>query len=185
MLLGRVEPGGRLPTTWPDTIEDVPILDTQPIDGRLHYAEGLHIGYRAWLRAETAPAWPFGHGHGYTSWTYLDVAPATADGGEPAVEVRIHNSGSRAGREVVQLYLARPDSSIERPLLWLGGFAAVEAGPGRTAVVTVPIDRWALRHWDEAAAEWSVEPGRFEVRVGRSIGDLRLATYVEVEGRAS
>jgi beta-glucosidase len=185
MLLGRVEPGGRLPTTWPATMEDVPILDTQPIDGRLHYAEGLHIGYRAWLRAETAPAWPFGHGHGYTSWTYLDVAPTSAGDGGPAVEVRVHNSGSRAGREVVQLYLARPDSSIERPLLWLGGFAAVEAGPGRTAVVTVPIDRWALRHWEEAAGEWALEPGRFEVRVGRSIGDLRLATYVEVEGRAS
>jgi beta-glucosidase len=184
ILLGRVEPGGRLPTTWPATMEDVPILDTQPVNGRLHYAEGLHIGYRAWLRAETAPAWPFGHGHGYTSWTYLDVAPAM-DGDGPAVEVRIHNSGSRAGREVVQLYLARPDSSIERPLLWLGGFIAVEAGPGQTVVATVPIDRWALRHWDEAAGAWAVEPGRFEVRVGRSVGDLRLATYVEVEGQGS
>ena len=184
MLLGRVEPGGRLPTTWPARMEDVPILDTQPVNGRLHYAEGLHIGYRAWLRAETAPAYPFGHGHGYTSWTYLDVAPVTA-GGEPAVEVRIRNSGSRAGREVVQLYLARPDSSIERPLLWLGGYAAVEAGPGQNVAVTVPIDRWALRHWDEAAGAWAVEPGRFEVRVGRSVGDIRLATYVEVVGLGS
>ena len=184
MLLGRVEPGGRLPTTRPAATEDVPILNTQPVNGRLHYSEGLHIGYRAWLRAETAPAWPFGHGHGYTSWTYLDVAPATA-GDEPAVEVRIHNSGSRAGREVVQLYLARPDSSIERPLLWLGGYTSVEAGPGQTAVVTVSIDRWALRHWDEAAGAWAVEPGRFEVRVGRSVGDLRLATYVEVIGLGS
>ena len=184
MLLGHVEPGGRLPTTWPATIDDVPVLDTQPTDGRLEYAEGLHVGYRAWLRAETAPAFPFGHGGGYTKWTYLDVEPDTAQtaDGSRAVTVRLRNSGARPGREVVQLYLARPDSSVERPLLWLGGFAAVAAGPGQTVDVVVPIDRWALRHWDEAAGDWAIEPGRFEVRVGRSVGDLRLATVVEIEG---
>ena len=180
MLLGRVEPGGRLPTTWPARTKDVPVLDTQPVSGRLCYEEGLHIGYRAWLRAETAPAFPFGHGHGYTSWTYLDAEPATADGAA-AVRVRIHNSGGRAGREVVQLYLARPSSSIERPLLWLGGYAAVEADPGQTVALVVPIDHWALRHWDEKAGDWAVERGRFEVRVGRSVGDLRLATFIDVE----
>jgi beta-glucosidase len=179
MLLGKVEPGGRLPTTWPIAMADVPVLDTQPVDGWLHYTEGIHIGYRAWLRAERAPAFPFGHGHGYTSWTYLDVEPSTFEG-SPAVKVRLRNTGARAGREVVQLYLARQDSSIERPLLWLGGFAIVEAGPGQTAEVIVPVDRWALRHWDETAGAWAIEPGRFEVRVGRSIGDLRLAAAIEV-----
>jgi beta-glucosidase len=178
MLLGKVEPGGRLPTTWPAAMSDVPVLDTQPVDGWLHYTEGIHMGYRAWLRAEKAPAFPFGHGHGYTSWTYLDVEPATADG-SPAVKVRLRNSGARAGREIVQLYLARPGSSVERPLLWLGGFASVDAGPGQTAEVVVPVDRWALQHWDEKAGKWAIEAGRFEVRVGRSIGDLRLATVIE------
>ena len=181
MLLGRVEPGGRMPTTWPARTEDVPILDTQPVNGRLRYSEGLEIGYRAWLRAETAPAFPFGHGHGYTSWTYLEAEAATIDG-SPAVAVRIRNTGARPGREVVQLYLARPDSSIDRPLLWLGGYTTVEAGAGQTVGVVVPIDRWALRHWDVTAGDWSVEPGRFEVRVGRSIGDLRLAAFIDVEG---
>ena len=133
MLTGKVEPGGRLPTTWPVAMADVPVLDTQPADGWLHYTEGIHIGYRAWLRAEKTPAFPFGHGHGYTSWTYL------------------------------------------------GGYAHAEAGPGQTVEVTVPVDRWALRHWDEKAGGWAVEPGRFEVRVGRSIGDLRLAARSEVE----
>jgi beta-glucosidase len=182
MLLGRVEPGGRLPTTWPATAEDVPVLDTQPVDGRLAYTEGLDIGYRAWLRAETAPAFPFGHGDGYTSWTYLDAEEETLDG-VPAVRVRLRNSGGRSGREVVQLYLARPDSSVERPLLWLGGYEAVEAGPGQTVEIVVPIDSWALRHWDEAAGDWAIEPGTFEVRVGRSVGDLRLAAVVEVDPR--
>jgi beta-glucosidase len=145
-----------------------------------------------------APAFPFGHGGGYTTWTYLDVEPAAeaAHGhgghgsgghgaGSPAsgaaVTVRLRNSGPRSGREVVQLYLARPDSAVERPLLWLGGFASVEAAAGQTVEVVVPVDTWALRHWNEAAADWAVEAGRFEVRVGRSVGDLRLATVIEVE----
>jgi beta-glucosidase len=195
MLLGRVEPGGRLPTTWPAEMADVPVLDTQPVDGTLLYSEGLHVGYKAWLQNEVAPAFPFGHGGGYTTWTYLDVEPAAEaarghgssghGAGSPAsgaaVTVRLRNSGSRPGREVVQLYLARPDSAVERPLLWLGGFASVEAAAGQTVEVAVPVDPWALRHWDEAAADWAVEPGRFEVRVGRSVGDLRLATVIEVE----
>lgn len=180
MLLGKVEPGGRLPTTWPATMADVPVLDTRPVDGRLEYTEGLEIGYRAWLRAETAPAFPFGHGGGYTTWTYLDAEPQMA-GSSPAIWVSLRNSGARPGREVVQLYLARPDSSVERPLLWLGGFAAVETSPGQTVEVVVPVDGWALRHWDEPAGDWAVEPGRFEVRVGRSVGDLRLATVIDVE----
>jgi beta-glucosidase len=197
MLLGRVEPGGRLPTTWPAEMADVPVLDTQPIDGTLVYTEGLHVGYKAWLQNEIAPAFPFGHGGGYTTWTYLDVEPAAAAGeaggtpgsagsasstvAGPAVTVRLRNSGSRPGREVVQLYLARPDSAVERPLLWLGGFASVEAAAGQTVEVVVPVDPWALRHWDDAVADWAVEPGRFEVRVGRSVGDLRLATIIGVE----
>ncbi|HEX3213705.1 MAG TPA: glycoside hydrolase family 3 C-terminal domain-containing protein, partial [Actinomycetota bacterium] len=85
VLLGRVEPGGRLPTTWPARQADVPVLDTRPVAGRLEYREGLHVGYRAWARAGTGPAFPFGHGLGYTTWAYQGLeAPAAAD---PATEV--------------------------------------------------------------------------------------------------
>ena len=190
IVSGKVEPGGRMPTTWPAETEDVPILDTKPVNGMLRYDEGLNIGYRAWLLSETQPAFPFGHGLGFTRWTYLDAAPAAAspdpnaDDGSilPAtVAVRVRNSGERRGTETVQLYLARTDTEIERPLLWLAGWARAEADPGEEVEVVVPIDRWAIRHWDEASAGWAVEPGRFDVRVGRSVGDLRLATILEVE----
>jgi beta-glucosidase len=184
VLLGIVEPGGRLPTTWPVAMEDVPVLDTQPVDGLLDYPEGLHIGYRAWLRAGTEPAFPFGHGLGYTKWAYLDAEPVgigAVSGDAAAVRVRLRNLGQRPGREVVQLYLARPDSTMERPLLWLAGFAAVEAAPGAEVETVVPIDLWALRHWDETAGKWAIEPGRFEVRIGRSVGDLRLASAIDIK----
>ena len=181
MLLGRVEPGGRMPTTWPAVMQDVPVIDTQPVEGVLRYEEGLNIGYRAWLRDGTAPAYPFGHGLGYTDWTYLDAVAAETADGAPAVRVTIKNAGDRSGRELIQLYLARPDSAVERPLLWLGGYAWATAGAGDEVEVVVPVDRWAVRHWDEASAAWAVEPGTFEVRVGRSVGDLRLATTIALD----
>ena len=178
MLLGRVEPGGRLPTTWPAAMADVPVLDTQPVDGVLHYSEGLHIGYRAWLRTSVKPAYPFGHGLGYTAWEYVAASTVELDG-SPAIRVRLRNAGDRAGREIVQLYLSRPDSSVERPQRWLAGWASVEAEPGQEVEVTVPIDAWALRHWDVAVDDWAVEAGMFEVHVGRSVADLRLTARIE------
>ncbi|HEV2892714.1 MAG TPA: glycoside hydrolase family 3 C-terminal domain-containing protein, partial [Actinomycetota bacterium] len=115
VLLGRAEPGGRLPTTWPARQADVPVLDTRPVAGRLEYREGLHVGYRAWARARTGPAFPFGHGLGYTTWAYQGLeAPAAADPGtEVVARARLANSGPRPGREVVQAYLARPESAVE------------------------------------------------------------------------
>jgi beta-glucosidase len=177
MLLGRVEPGGRLPTTWPIAMADVPVLDTQPVDGVLHYAEGLHIGYRAWLKAGTQPAYPFGHGLGYAAWEYIAASPVELDGG-PAIRVRLRNAGDRASRETVQLYLSRPGSSIERPERWLAGWASVEADSGEEVETTVAIDRWSLRHWDEVAGDWAVEPGTFEVHIGRSVADTRLTAQI-------
>ena len=177
MLLGRVEPGGRLPTTWPIAMADVPVLDTQPVDGVLHYAEGLHIGYRAWLKAGTTPAYPFGHGLGYGAWEYVAASAVELDG-DPAIRVRLRNAGDRASREIVQLYLSRPGSSIERPERWLAGWASVDAAAGQEVETTVAIDRWALRHWDEAAGDWAVEPGTFEVHIGRSVADTRLTAQI-------
>ena len=190
IVTGRVEPGGRMPTTWPAETADVPVLETRPVNGVLRYDEGLNIGYRAWLASEVEPAFSFGHGLGYTRWTYLDAEPVTvaadpaADDGSIApatVTVRVRNSGPRRGSEVVQIYLGRTDSEIERPLLWLAGWARIEAEPREEVEVAVPVDRWAVRHWDEAAGTWAVESGRFDVRVGRSVGDLRLATVLDVD----
>ncbi len=179
VLLGRVEPGGRLPTTWPVRTEDVPVLDTHPVNGILHYTEGLHVGYRAWLRSGRQPAFPFGHGLGYTSWKYLS-AESTGTPSAPAVRVRLRNTGPRHGREVVQLYLSRPDSAVERPALWLAGYAPATADPGHEVEVTIPIDSWALRHWDTGVHAWAAEPGAFHVSVGRSLADLRLEAVVNV-----
>jgi beta-glucosidase len=180
VLLGAAEPGGRLPTTWPAREEDVPILSTRPVDGRLEYTEGVHVGYRAWARAGAAPAYPFGHGLGYTTWDYTSVhvaAPPTPE--SPArVSLALRNTGRRAGREVVQAYLSRPESSVDRPALWLAGFAVVEAGGGEETHCALEIPARAFAHWDSDGG-WQVEGGAFDLRIGPSAVHQPLRASVE------
>jgi beta-glucosidase len=182
VLLGRVEPGGRLPTTWGAREQDLPVLQTRPVGGRLHYGEGIHVGYRAWARAGAVPAFPFGHGLGYTTWSYERVvAPATVAAGEDLVaRVRLRNSGRRAGREVVQAYLSRESSAVERPAVWLAGFAVVEARPGETVTAEIRVGARAFQHWSVDAHRWEAEPGGFELTAGRSVADRPLATRLQV-----
>lgn len=186
VLFGLEEPGGRLPTTWGASLADTPVTRTRPVAGRLDYAEGLHVGHRAWLRAGCAPAFWFGHGLGYTTWEYEAVdAPTRVTTGEAfTVRVRLRNTGARAGREVVQVYVARPGSAVERPVRWFAGYAAVRAEAGRTVTAEVEVAPRALRHWSEEEGTWSTEPGPYRLMVGRSAGDLRWEGEVTVERRA-
>lgn len=173
VLLGAVEPGGRLPVTWPSGEEGLPA--TQPVDGQLEYTEGLHIGYRWYERVGREPLYRFGHGLGYTTWDYLGIAVPSTKPGEPVdVRVRIRNVGHRRGREVVQLYASRPGSLIERPAKWLVGFALADAGSGDEVQLTIRVPARAFEHWDPQVAGWSLERGTFVVHAGASSGDLRL-----------
>ncbi|MFE3985921.1 beta-glucosidase [Nocardia tengchongensis] len=172
VLTGTAEPGGRLPTTWPKTIDDVPVLNTKPEpDHALPYSEGIHIGYRAWLKSGVAPAYPFGHGLGYTTW---ELDELTVSGRTATVTVR--NTGARAGRQVVQAYLSRPDSAVDRPVHWLAGFAVVEAGAGESVTATVELPKRSFEHWTEQG--WVVEPGSFTLHVGTSVSALPLTAEI-------
>ncbi|MET7758855.1 glycoside hydrolase family 3 C-terminal domain-containing protein [Streptomyces sp. NPDC005389] len=175
VLTGAEEPGGRLPTTWPVALADAPVTETTPTEGELDYAEGVFIGYRAWDKAGAVPAYAFGHGLGYTTWSY-----DTLTAGPDAVTVRLTNTGDRAGREVVQVYLAPVDDSVERPARWLAGFANVEAGPGETVETTIELPRRAFEIWDEEKDDWTLVAGTYEVLAAHSLTDARLTTTVEI-----
>ena len=175
-LLGRSEPGGRLPATWPESPDDLPA--TKPAGGVLTYSEGLHIGYRHFDRAGRAPRYPFGHGLGYTRWEYLAAeCPITED---TIVRVRLRNAGARHGCETIQVYASRPDSAVERPLRWLAGFAKVEAGPGAEVTADIPVPHRRLAYWDTAAGGWTVEPGEYRLSIGRSSGHLPVSVTVTI-----
>ncbi|WP_232806934.1 beta-glucosidase family protein [Geodermatophilus chilensis] len=173
VLLGVSEPGGRLPVTWPADEEGLP--SPRPVGGTLRYDEGLFVGHRRHDRDGREPRFRFGSGLGYTTWEYL-----SAEAGASAVTVRLRNTGGRRGREVVQVYAARPDSAVERPVRWLAGFAVVEAGPAEEVAVTVDLPERTFQHWDEAAHRWATEAGAFRLHVGPSSGVLPLALDVQV-----
>ncbi|MFF7436707.1 glycoside hydrolase family 3 C-terminal domain-containing protein [Streptomyces sp. NPDC008122] len=175
VLTGAEEPGGRLPTTWPVTLADAPVTEVTPTDGELHYGEGVFIGYRAWDKAGAVPAYPFGHGLGYTTWSY-DTLTATPD----AVAVRITNTGDRPGRETVQIYLAPNADTAERPARWLAAFASVEAAPGESVETEIALPRRAFEIWDEEKDDWTLVTGAYEVVAAHSLTDGRLTATLEV-----
>ncbi|CAM5579804.1 Thermostable beta-glucosidase B OS=Streptomyces lavendulae subsp. lavendulae OX=58340 GN=bglB PE=3 SV=1 [Streptomyces lavendulae subsp. lavendulae] len=175
VLLGHAEPGGRLPTTWPATLAEAPVTDVFPVDGRLEYREGLDIGYRAYEKHGVRPAYPFGHGLGYTDWAYESLE-ATAD----RVRVRLTNTGPRPGREVVQVYLAPVNDAVERPASWLAAFAGAAAAPGESVEVEIPLPARAFEIWDEAAHGWRRIGGTYEVRASHSHADTRLTVTLDL-----
>jgi beta-glucosidase len=171
VLLGAAEPGGRLPTTWPAVEAGLPAV--QPVDGVLRYDEGLYIGYRAYDRDDRQPLFAFGHGMGYTSWSHESMT-ASAD----SVSVTVQNTGTRRGREVVQVYASRLESAIERPQKWLAGFAVADADPGESVTVTIPIPARTFQHWSSQG--WVTEPGTFSLAAGPSSALLSLGADVRV-----
>lgn len=179
VLFGVREPGGRLPMTWPRT--ESGLAAVKPVGGILRYSEGLLMGYRGAGKRARDPQWAFGHGLGYTSWLYagLEVdSRSGADADAVTVSIRVRNTGERAGKETVQVYLSKPDSQIERPVRWLAGFANIVAAPDEEVVVRVDLSQMSLRHWTQDG--WSVEPGEYLVHVGRSSDDLLLSTEVDL-----
>ncbi|MBV9451516.1 MAG: glycoside hydrolase family 3 C-terminal domain-containing protein [Streptosporangiaceae bacterium] len=171
VLLGAAEPGGRLPTTWPVDAHGLP--SPEPADGVLRYGEGLFTGYRAYDRDGRRPLFAFGHGLGYTTWSYESI---NVDH-DAVVSVTLRNTGRRRGREVVQVYASRPDSAIERPVKWLAGFATVDARPGETVTVRVAIPARAFQHWTPDHG-WVTEPGRFTLAAGPSSATSLLTATV-------
>lgn len=182
VLFGRVNPSGRLAETVPVRIEDTPAyLDFPGEHGHVAYGEGLFVGYRWYDARDVQVTYPFGHGLSYTSFTYSDLESSAGAEGISAT-VTVTNSGERYGREVVQFYLAKPDSSVARPPQELKGHTVVGLAPGAGERVTVLIERQDLAYWDVRGDRWVVEGGTYEVRAAASSRDIRATAEVEVEG---
>jgi beta-glucosidase len=181
VLVGIAEPGGRLPVSVPRAEADSPVLHAHPEAGDLVYAEGLLVGYRGYDRKGTEPLFSFGHGLGYTDWVYETLTTATgsiAAGEDLSVVVTVRNSGRRAGREVVQVYLEAPDNDPRRPLRVLAAFGTVDAEPGTNTDVRLTLPGRAFARFDEARHEWVSVPGTYTLCAGRSSRDLRLKAEV-------
>ena len=180
-LTGKVNPCGKLAETWPLTYADVPsAADFATRRKTVEYREGLYIGYRYFTTAEKAVRFPFGYGMSYTTFAYSDLA---AD--EQGVSLTVTNTGSVAGTEIVQLYVAKKNSELFRPAKELKGFARVTLAPGEKQRITIMLDDKAFRFWNVKANRWEIEGGEYELLVGASVEDIRLCEKITVHGTAT
>ena len=180
VLFGDVDASGRLPTTFPVRLEDSPAFPYYPGDGQtLHYGEGILVGYRHYDTKNVEPRFCFGHGLSYTTFSYGDLVVRREEK-ILAIEVTIENTGERPGAEVVQAYVRRSHSLVERPDKELKAFEKLWLAPGETAVVHLDIAERDLCHWEASSGEWVLEPGEAEILVGSSSRQIRLTATMSL-----
>jgi len=179
ILLGTVNPSGRLPATFERRWEDNPAYDhyyPEPGTQRILYEEGIFVGYRGFEHNGIAPLFAFGHGLSYTTYEYgdLEISPQQTRDGNVEVSFSLTNTGDRAGAEVAQVYVADGHADVPRPPKELKGFARVTLAPGETRRVTVALDRRSFAYYDVDRSDWAVAPGVFDILVGRSSEVIEL-----------
>ncbi len=219
VLFGDVNPSGRLPQTFPRRLEDNPAYINYPGEnGKVHYGEGIFVGYRYYDKKKIEPLFPFGYGLSYTTFAYRNPSAALRQGSGQGsghrlrlsasdtstlrlgsgqaglsarvdadegvqVSVDVQNTGTRAGQEVVQLYVRDLESTpstgsghrLMRPEKELKAFAKVSLEPGETKTVTLALNRESLAYYDDGEQGWVAEVGEFEVLVGRSSRDIQAS----------
>ncbi len=183
VVFGDRAPGGRLPISYPKAFGDHPAHRLEPDPLVCDYAEGLAMGYRYFDSAPERPLFPFGHGLTYTTFGIADLRlPATASAGDPVmIEVSVTNTGDREGQEVVQVYVSQLEPRLPRPPKELKAFAKVRLAPGETRRVSLTLEPRAFAPYDPATKSWPVDPGDYDILVGRSAGDIRVKGTVRLE----
>ncbi|MEK5033891.1 glycoside hydrolase family 3 C-terminal domain-containing protein [Paenibacillus sp. FSL R7-0302] len=185
LLFGDVSPSGKLAETFPMKLSDNPSFLNFPGEGdTVEYKEGLFVGYRYYDKKEIEPLFPFGFGLSYTEFEYSNLVldqTRIQDTDTVQVSVTVKNTGSRTGKEVVQLYVSDMESSVIRPLQELKGFAKIELQPGEERIVTFTLDKRSFAYYNVKLADWHVESGMFTISVGSSSRDIRLSTQLELE----
>jgi beta-glucosidase len=184
ILFGDVNPSGKLPTTLGARREDYPDDGNFPgIKHRVSYAEGIYVGYRHFDKEKIAPLFPFGYGLSYTTFAYGPLrlsSPTLAPDGKLIVSLPVKNTGSRAGREVVELYLHDPAPKIDKAVRELKGFAKVDLQPGETKTVSLPITPRDLAYFDVPGRQWKADAGDYEIQIGASSRDIRRKATVRL-----
>ena len=184
ILCGDANPSGKLTETFPVKLEDNPAYLYYPGGREVQFGEGIFVGYRYYDQKGVAPLFPFGHGLSYTTFQYSDIkVPASVEPGSSfEVSVKVTNTGKRAGKEVVQLYIHDKESSLARPPKELKGFQKIELKPGKSSHVTFSVDPRALSFYDSYRGDWVAEAGEFEALVGSSSRDIRAQASFILKG---
>ncbi|MCL4395372.1 MAG: glycoside hydrolase family 3 C-terminal domain-containing protein, partial [Chloroflexi bacterium] len=186
VLFGDVNPSGKLPTTFPRRLQDTPAYLNYPGEnGRVRYGEGLYVGYRYYDKKELEPLFPFGFGLSYTKFDYRNLRLSRSEfAAEETIQlsVEVANTGSRAGQEIVQVYVRDLKSRLSRPEKELKAFGRVALAPGEAKTMSFALDKTALAYYDPSVERWVAEPGEFQALVGASSRDIRLTAGFNYRG---
>ncbi len=186
ILYGNVNPSGRLPETFPARLEDTPCYLTYGKGGdHAVYQEGMFVGYRYYTSVGRDVLFPFGYGLSYTEFAYSDLKldrEQMTDQDTLTVTVKVKNTGSRKGKEVVQLYVSPDDGETIRPALELRGFEKIELEPGQEREVDFTLDMRAFAYWNEEIHDWYVDSGEYQIRIGKNAQEVILSVPVQVQG---
>lgn len=174
VLLGQTEACGRLPITYPKSDLDSAVYSVTPTDGVLSYDEDVRVGYRAWYGSSKEPLAWFGHGLGWTTWEYNDIE-AVIDGNDIVLLATVKNTGQRAGREVVQVYV--DPTQTDDPVRLVGWQSIDNVAPGESRTVAIHVTPETLQAWDDDTHRWrQIAHGR--LLVARGLGDTRGVTMM-------
>ena len=178
IIMGDVNPSGKLPTTFIKKWEDSPAYGNYPEkEGEVHYEEGIFVGYRHFDKEKIEPLFPFGYGLSYTTFKYSDLKinkKSIKETETVKISLNLENTGERAGAEIVQLYVQDIKASVERPVKELKGFKKVYLKPGEKKELTLELDKNALSFYDIVSKDWIAEKGKFKILIGSSSKDIRL-----------
>jgi beta-glucosidase len=205
ILMGVANPSGRLPMTFPVKVSDHASHANFPLEGKpidfigsmlgdgekpedeqianedyTNYEEGIYVGYRHFDKAGLPVAYPFGYGLSYTDFELSDLK-VTAENDSISLVVTVRNIGEVAGKEVIQVYAAKPETNIDRPAQELKAFhktKSLEPGESETLGLSFPVSD--LRYWDETSSGWSLEKGSYTIKVGFSSRDIKLSETIEI-----
>ena len=178
IIVGKINPSGRLNETYPVRYEDTPAFKYFPSEQRnSEYREALYIGYRYYDTAKLKVLYPFGFGMSYTKFEYSDLEVS-----ENGAEFTLTNNGERDGAEVAQLYIGKMDAKVFHPEKELKGFHKVFLKAGESRKVKIPFDDKTFRYWNVRTNQWEIEGGAYSVMIGTSCLDIRLSQEIEVQG---
>lgn len=184
ILFGKANPSGKLAESFPCALEDNPsYLNFRGNGETVDYGEGVFVGYRYYEKKNVPVLFPFGHGLSYTTFTYSDPVVSEKKIGENdvlTVRVKVKNTGSFDGKEIVQLYVKEASPRILRPVKELKGFEKIDLKIGEEKTVEFRLDRRAFAYWDETEHRWRVDSGKFEILIGASSADIRVSEEIEV-----
>ncbi|BFH14163.1 glycoside hydrolase family 3 C-terminal domain-containing protein [Paenibacillus melissococcoides] len=188
VLYGHVNPSGKLAETFPVSLEQTPAYLNFPGGKKeVFYGEGIFVGYRYYEAKKETPLFPFGHGLSYTTFAYEQIRidkPSMKDTETATVAVTVRNTGSRAGKEVVQLYVKHAGSSVVRPVKELKGFAKISLEPGEAAEVSFTLDKHSFAYFNTDIHDWFAESGTYEILAGPSSADTPLTAAIDVHSTA-